>query len=390
MVAYIQARAVCSQHVIVIAVIHEMARHLGNRAALKFVLVNSTFAVVRQELSVGTPVRRLDHLVEFLEQRRLARFDIVNLQERLVARTVPDFARTLFERVRHAPAFAELVHLRHDLHGLCMRHLGAFLKALLERRLAAKHLVLVAVFNTRRRQRFHKRTRDIEQLDFDHVVQVLHANKTFRAKNRAVVLERRHHRCLEVRHLAIRISQIDPVRGIDTRAEFDAGALRLRNMIARATDLGVRQEQVRKSQAVNAQVQKRTTRKGGVTQALNMRKRHREFRLHAINAANLARQNPVAHHLHRRQKARPHSLAKKRPLFFGKGNRLRGKQRIRRKRLFDKQILATLKAKHYVVKMFRMRSRNVNQVDIGILGKFRIAAVRTLEPVFRRKLLGLF
>ena len=375
---------------VVIAVVHKIARHFGNRAALEFVLVDSAFAVICQELSVGTPVRRLDHLVKFLEQRRLARFDIVNLQERLVARTIPDFARTLFERVRYAPAFAEFVHLRHHLHGLCMRHLGTFLKPLLERRLAAKHLVLVAVFNTRRSHRFHERARDIKALDFDHVVQVLHANESFRAKNRAVVLERRHHRRLEVRHLAVRIIQIDPVRGIDARMELDAGALRLNDMVALPADFGVCQEQVCKSQTVNAQVQKRTARKGWVTQAFDMRKRHREFRLHAMNAANIPGQNPVTHHLHRRQKARPHGLAKEGSLFFGKGNRLRGKQCIRRKRLFDKQVPAVLKAKHYVVKMFGMRSRNVNQVDLRILCEFCVATVRALESVIRRKLLGLF
>ena len=172
--------------------------------------------------------------------------------------------------------------------------------------------------------------------------------------------------------------------------ELDAGALRLNDMVTLPADFGVRQEQVRKSQAVNAQVQKRTARKRRIAQTFDMRKRHREFRLHAMNAANLTRQNPVAHHLHCRQKSSPHGLTKEGSLFFGKGNRLRSKQCIRRKRLFDKQVPAMLKAKHYVVKMFGMGSRNVNQVGIGILGKFRITAIRTLESIICRKLSGLF
>ena len=70
------------------------------------------------------------------------------------------------------------------------------------------------------------------------------------------------------------------------------------------------------------------------------------------------------------------------PLKFNKGEDA--------ERLFDKQVPAVFKAKHNVVKMLGMGSRNVDQVDIGILGKFCIATVRALESIICRKLLGLF
>ena len=276
-----------------------MRRDLGNLSAIEFIPVNAAFAVVRQEPAVGTPVRRLDDAVKFLEPHDFARFDVKNFQERLVSRTVPHLRRRQFERVRNAPTLAEVVHLRHHLHGLRMRHRLAFQKAFFDSVAAGQDLVFVAVFKTRRLLRFHERTRLVEQLDFHHVVQVLNADKAVRPINHALVLERRHHGRLEVRHLTVFVDEVDPVRRIGTGFKLDALALGLYDMVFRSTaDLRIGQEDIGKREAVNAEVQKRTARERRVAQAFHMRQRHREIGFHAFDLADAPRQNPILHHLH--------------------------------------------------------------------------------------------
>ena len=105
------------------------------------------------------------------------------------------------------------------------------------------------------------------------------------------------------------------------------------------------QENVRKRETINSQIQKRTARQFRLTQAFDMRERHRKIGLHTFDLTDLPSRNPVLHHLHRRQETRPHRLAQENALFFGKRNNLGRHQRIRGKRLFDKQIPACVQTK---------------------------------------------
>ena len=144
-----------------------------------------------------------------------------------------------------------------------------------------------------------------------------------------------------MRHLAIFIGQVNPVRRIDTRRELDTVRLSFDNMV-RAVAI---QENVRKRETIYSQIQKRTARQFRLTQAFDMRERHRKIGLHTFDLTDFPRRNPVLDHLHCRQESRPHRLAQENALFFGKGNDLGGHQRIRGKRLFDKQIPACVQTK---------------------------------------------
>ena len=123
MVANVNTATVRIEHVVVIAVIDKVTLHKRNLARRHRIPVNAAVAVVREERPVRAPVRRLDHAVEFLEHLDLARLDIEHLQNGLIAAAVPRFARRNLERKTHADAFANLVHQRHELHRLRMRHL---------------------------------------------------------------------------------------------------------------------------------------------------------------------------------------------------------------------------------------------------------------------------
>lgn len=114
-VAYVEAASVWGEDVVVVAVVYVVAWHFDDiacgdvacSAAFQVQFVNASVAVVGEKRAVCAPVGSLDDAVEFLECLHFACFNVENLQDGLVAATVPGDSRSNFKGEAYAKAVAQ-------------------------------------------------------------------------------------------------------------------------------------------------------------------------------------------------------------------------------------------------------------------------------------------
>ena len=399
MVAHVNAAAIRVKNVIVIAVIHIMTFNFRHLARRDFKFVNASIAVVRKESSIGAPVWRFNNAIKLLEDFRFTRFNVKDLQNRLVAIAVPSFTRRNFKCVAYAKLLADFIHERHKLHRFCMCHFWAFpnnwlrerdvcrpairditafarfanfvpeLSRIFNRLLACENFVFVAVAKARRFNSFNYIPGIIKQFKLYHVIQVLYTDLPRRSINHALVMRRRNHRSLEIRLLTVFVRDVYPVTCIHACFELNTLAIHGRNFVTDKFSVSINtlaKEQICKCKAVNADIQKRTTRQRWIMHTLPIAEFHRKIGFNCFHISNATFTNPTANRIQRRQKPRPHRLAQENALVMRKRNHLSCKFCVRGKSFLHQDVPAMINAKFRKFMMMRMRRCDINQVNSRI------------------------